>query len=298
VRLLYSNSYAYFNAEMLAKRQSKYSRSGKGYRVNCPLCNDKKQCLSLSDGHDGKLLVHCFKGCDSISILKLLSDQFPQETYTQRPTPTPESSDGLNWSSKAEYIWNQGLPIKDTPVETYLRSRKVIVPYDCEDLRYIPPSIKYPPTMCARLTDAVTALPVSLHFTRLKPDGTGKNENGIARLYLSHHRKTGTVLRLTEDAEVTLGLGIAEGIETALSVLKSGFAPIWACLDAGNIKSFPVLNGLDCLTIFADHDQAGRDAADTCAKRWRAAGKDAAIVLPERLNSDWNDYEVSKNESV
>jgi putative DNA primase/helicase len=87
---------------------------------------------------------------------------------------------------------------------------------------------------------------------------------------------------------VTLGLGIAEGIETALS-LAHAYAPGWATLDAGNLAAFPVLSGIECLTIAVDNDPAGIRAADECAERWHAAGREVRLVMAPQAGADLND---------
>ena len=73
--------------------------------------------------------------------------------------------------------------------------------------------------------------------------------------------------------------------------MACGWKPVWATVDAGNMAAFPVLNGIETLTLFADNDLsgAGRKAAQECAERWREAGREAGIVMPELLGSDWND---------
>lgn len=96
------------------------------------------------------------------------------------------------------------------------------------------------------------------------------------------------VIRLSPDVEVTGGLGLAEGIETALSVVQGfGWRPVWAAASAGAIARFPVLPSIEALTIFADPDGAGLRAAEECAGRWRAAGREARTVAPPA--GDWND---------
>ena len=84
------------------------------------------------------------------------------------------------------------------------------------------------------------------------------------------------------------GLGITEGIENALAVAQAaGWRPIWAATSAGAIARFPVLDGIDALTVFADQDKPGIEAAQACAERWTEAGKEARIIAP--LAGDWND---------
>jgi len=145
------------------------------------------------------------------------------------------------------------------------------------------------PAMVALITDAITAKPISLHLTYIMPDGSAKAPVERPKILLKGHRKSGGVIRLVDDAEVTMGLGIAEGIESSLSVMKSGWKPVWAAIDAGNIKTFPVLPIIDYLTIFADKDIAGMRAAQECEKRWLEAGRKAIIVSPKNIGDDWND---------
>lgn len=60
-----------------------------------------------------------------------------------------------------------------------------------------------------------------------------------------------------------------------------------ACGGAGTLATFPVLGGIQCLTIAADADAPGQRAAATLAERWREAGREARIVAPP--TGDWAD---------
>jgi phage/plasmid primase-like uncharacterized protein len=136
--------------------------------------------------------------------------------------------------------------------------------------------------MVARVTDAITAEPISLHFTRLTADGS-KVPDSPKRL-LAGHRKAGGVIRLWPDEAVTVGLSIAEGIETALAAAHA-FTPVWSTVDAGNMTTFPILAGIQALTIFADNDPAGIAAARTCAERW-ASVAEVTVVTPDEPGTD------------
>jgi putative DNA primase/helicase len=140
----------------------------------------------------------------------------------------------------------------------------------------------------ALVTDVLTVEPISLHQTWLAPDGSGKASIDRPRLLLKGHRKAGGIIRLVEDAEVTLGLAIAEGLETALTTMRA-FRSTWACIDAGNLAAFPVLSGIEALTIVEDHDPAGRAAARACADRWLAAGAEVWIWHAPTEGGDLND---------
>ena len=128
----------------------------------------------------------------------------------------------------------------------------------------------------ALMTDAITGEPTGVHRTFLNPDGTKRERKMLARK---------GVIRLTPDEDVTMGLSITEGIETGLAVLASGWAPVWAAGDAGGIGKFPVLSGVEALTIWADTDESttGIEAARKCADRWLSDCREVRISAPKEL---------------
>ena len=122
--------------------------------------------------------------------------------------------------------------------------------------------------MVARITDAVTGEPLSLHFTQLHPDGKR------VKKYLSAHLKKGGVVRLFGH---TGALCVAEGIETALAA-SYWEGPTWAALDAGNLANLPLVPGVESLTVFPDNDPPGLNAARQCAARWMSAEVPVQLV--------------------
>ena len=97
---------------------------------------------------------------------------------------------------------------------------------------------------------------------------------------------------MSPDDEVTTGLLIGEGIETTLSAaVKFKFQPCWSVLSRSGFTKFPVLPGIECVTIAADNDESGdgqRDAA-ALAQRLADAGVEAITVQPH-LRKDFNDF--------
>jgi putative DNA primase/helicase len=105
---------------------------------------------------------------------------------------------------------------------------------------------------------------------------------------------SGAVIKLDHDESVTTVLGIGEGIETTLSLrmLPECFGiPVWACLNAEGVASFPVIAGIEALWIAVDNDPsgAGEKAAQRCAERWTAAGCEVWLQTPNTVKSDLND---------
>jgi hypothetical protein len=92
-----------------------------------------------------------------------------------------------------------------------------------------------------------------------------------------------------------MGLGVAEGIETAIAAMMMGAPPMWALLSANGVRQFPVLGGIECLTICADDDEAGHTAAHECAVRWRDADREVIVRSPG-AREDWADVAGSKVE--
>ena len=179
-----------------------------------------------------------------------------------------------------------------TLAETYLRSRGLAWP-ERAPLRFHPACPRGKerlPAMVALMTDPVTAEPCGAHRTYIRPDGSGKAD-GTAKMMIGR----AGIVRLVPDDEVTLGLGICEGIETSLAIIqRARWSPVWACGSAGAIAKFPVLAGIETLTIFPDLDDkgAGINAARQCAERWQADGKAVAIAKPPH-GRDWHDALIS-----
>ena len=124
-----------------------------------------------------------------------------------------------------------------------------------------------------------------LHRTYLAPGGAGKAKTNPAKAMLG--TVGGGAVRLAPAGE---HLAIAEGIETALSVMQATGVPTWAALSAGGIKNLilPPLPLASVVTITADHDAVGIRAGHEAAERWTLEGRRVRIALPPE-GRDFND---------
>jgi putative DNA primase/helicase len=190
------------------------------------------------------------------------------------------------WALK---LWREAEPPQGTPVETYLAGRGLKLPDNSgHALRFHPACPRGEarlPAMLGLMSGIVTGRMLGVHRTFLSADGRAKATVEPNKMMLG--RAKGAVLKLSPDEDVSLGLALTEGIEDALAVLDSGFAPVWACLSAGTMANFPVLGGIEALTLFADNDTAGAEAAAAFVERWRAAGKQARVVAPPNPFKDF-----------
>jgi hypothetical protein len=110
------------------------------------------------------------------------------------------------------------------------------------------------------------------------------------------------VIRLWLDEAVERRLVLGEGPETVLAAATriwhrgTLLQPAWAAGDAGHIKKFPILPGIEALILLVDNDRADRhgrraglDAAAVCAARWSAAGREVIRLTPKAVDTDFND---------
>src|SRR5262249_11158334 len=67
-----------------------------------------------------------------------------------------------------------------------------------------------------------------------------------------------------------------------LAARQLGWRPAWALGSAGAVASFPVLSGIECLTVLAELDDSGANARaiDEVGRRWTRAGREVLIVSP------------------
>jgi hypothetical protein len=140
------------------------------------------------------------------------------------------------------------------------------------------------PGLLALFRDLSSDQPCGIHRTFLSPDGARLDRKMLGRT-------RGAAIKLCSDSEVTMGLGITEGIETALAIMSTGWRPVWALGSAGALRGLPLLPGVEALTIFADHDETGvgEAAAAACAERWANAGVEVTIATPIKTGQDFND---------
>lgn len=206
----------------------------------------------------------------------------------------------------ARRITRELVPLIGTPAETYLAQIRKIdvgaledVLSRCDALGWHP-SVYFNepghPLHAQRLgcivgimTDAVTAEPTgAISRTYLTPDlakvGKAKTLGSPAG-----------IVRLSEDADVLFGLHLAEGMETALTVMSKGLRPIWATGSTSLMRTFPILNVIEWLTLIVDHDanRAGEEAAREVETRWLLAGRKVRLRQPNQLG-DFNDVVVGE----
>jgi hypothetical protein len=250
-------------------------------------------------GGDALGLVAHMRGCEmrgacgwALSWLGVAGNHAPAPRQHRPVEPSKTAMEASSTLELARSIWGGAQPAVGSVVATYLASRGLILPTDAP-IRFHPScqrGAERLPAMVALMTAPQSGEPVGVHRTFLRHDGSGKAE-GTAKMMAGN----AGVIRLSGVTGQQGRLGLAEGIETSLSVLqRGGWGPVWAATSAGGISAFPVLEGIEELHLFADADEAGLKAARNCGRRWATAGRRARAIWPPA--GDWNDALRHTNE--
>jgi hypothetical protein len=263
-------------------------------------------CRRCAIGGDAIGMVEHLTGSSFVEAVKFITG----ETAANTDEDVEKHRD--DWKAKAEATRNafvatriaaivrELVPVRGSPGELWLREGRAIDTDLIRDILERIDAVGWHPSVLFReqghpldrkhlgcivgvMTDPVTA----------KPTGA------ISRTYIHQGRKVGKaktlgrpvgIVRLSADEDVLLGLHLTEGLETALAAMAKGFRPVWSTGSAGLMAAFPVLVGVEALTLFADNDLsgAGLRAANEVAARWRSAGWRAHVYLWEAMG-DLND---------
>lgn len=186
------------------------------------------------------------------------------------------------------------------PVDRYLHSRGVGLDVYPPSLRIIP-SLRHPrggpsdafPVMLAVLQEP-GGLGAQMHRTFIERDGTDKAPIEPARMMMQGEVPDGSAVRLAPEGK---RMGIAEGIETALSAMRMFEMPVWAALSTALLANWQPPLVAEEIYIFADADPlfGGQCAAYALARR--LARKDqktgrqlkVRVEVPTAIGIDWND---------
>ena len=169
------------SAEAIAKALCGH-RAGRTWMARCPAHDDRTPSLAICEGRDGKVLLKCHAGCSQWDVIGALKDRgiwTPGGRVAPRATPRVHG-DGVDAdrdrTALALKIWDDSIDAKGTLVETYLRSRGLVIPPP-PSLR-LHPGLKHPtggrwPAMIGLVTRGADGTPLGIHRTYLAADGSG-----------------------------------------------------------------------------------------------------------------------------
>jgi putative DNA primase/helicase len=300
------------NRSLSSRRELRFRRKG-----SLAVVVDGAKCGRWYDHEDGLGgdLIDLIKRVHGVTFREAVAyaEQFVGSVATLTTTSAPATcarsveDDSRRNQCRAGNLWREAGPIGGTNAASYLKWRHVLEPaLEAGDgvLRFHPncpfgDGTRHPcllalmrdihcgqPRAIQRIALPETLMPTIQRITFSQFTEAGGK---IARMTLGP--KVGTAIKLSPDEIVTQGLAVGEGLETVLAGMAKGFRPAWALGDASNIEKFPVISGLEALTILVDNDPSGRGqhAALECSQRWTRAGREVLRAIPDQTGYDFND---------
>lgn len=280
----------------------------------CPVCQPDgrkdQNALTVSEGSDGRLLVHCKRAnCAFTAIMAaagfgLGKFQPVCPDYIER-SKAESRARAKRKSRQAHRIWQETYPIGGTIAEKYLRGRGITIDLP-NTLRFHPEAFHGP---TGRRHTALVALVeggdgFAIHRTYLRLDGEGKaGLDGGDKLMLG--ATAGGAVRLTSGSGPIL---VGEGIESTLSAFilhGNPTAAAWATLSTSGMRGvrLPTVGALGylrgarrSLILAVDGDKAGREAGKELAMLAVGQGWWVGTVDPGD-GADWNDRISEKGQS-
>lgn len=270
----------------------------------CPLCRDGKDRFVFDDkeGAGSWFCRRCGAGDGFDLLMRLRDEDFKSVANAVRAaaghaeiakTPSQREWTDAERRKALNELWRSGRPIEDGDVvDRYLKCRGIVLDETPRNLRRIDacavsrvPGIRTLPAMIAMVSDP-EGNAATLHRTYL---GEGKKADiDSPRRLMPGPVPRGSAVRLFEVEEGRLG--IAEGIETALSAAILYEMPVWAALNAAMLEHFEPPKGISELAIFGDNDASYvGQAAAFCLARRLSASIEVTVNLPTKEGEDFND---------
>lgn len=268
----------------------------------CPMCGGKDR--FIFDDKQGRGTYHCnqcgagsglqlishIKGWDMTQVVKEVGRMVgsvearePEQELTDQ-----QKKDALNKT------WTGAQAVREgDPAHTYLTNR--VGHFTTSSVLRYHPDLWHPderktyPALIAKVTDYDNK-PVSIHRTFLDHSGN-KAKIQKSKMVMSSTIPEGSAIRLMPYDHM---LGIAEGIETALSAANIFGIPVWAAISASIMVKWKPPKNVERLVIFGDNDAnfVGQISAFKLAfnlKKEYGDLMDIAVAIPNIRGADWND---------
>lgn len=269
----------------------------------CPLCGGQDRFRwDNQEGSGSYICGQCGAGRGMDLAMKFTGKAFPEiaseidvllgNKKFEVDKPAPVMTDEARLAALREVA---ALSVKLVPgslADTYFASRGIGEKVYHKSLRFVP-SLRdgeggVRPCIIATVQDA-DGENVTLHRTFLAPDGRAKASMASPRKLMPGSLPDGCAVRLSD---WTGGpLGIAEGIETAMSASALYDLPVWAAINANMLEKWIPPKGCEEVAVFGDHDKkfGGQAAAFRLAHRLAVKGLNVTVHIPEMEGHDWND---------
>lgn len=290
------------DAEQLAKALGAV-RSGRQWKCRCVSHEDRSPSMIIFPGRTGAAQVRCMAGCAPADIIAALRARGLWHSVKHEETPTnrkPISRETVSDQHEqkmrvlARCIFDEATSLKGTLAQAYFDSRDLwSVAREIPDIRFHP--------ACPRAGGTLPAVVIAMRSI------ASHAVTAVQRIFLTRagHKNGAMMLGSAGGAAMQLQprgreLHICEGLETGLAIVAQDHSPVWAMGSTSLIQTFPLLDDVARLVIWADHDRLqtiggkpcrpGHKAAGICEARWIEADKSVEVRIPK--NEGWDQCDV------
>ena len=268
----------------------------------CPICGGKDR--FIFDDKEGLGTFHCnhcgagtgftlltkVKGWDmrqAMREVKHIVGKVERKMETKKEINDTERRKALNET------WSAARPVSlGDPVQKYLYARTGLV--DAPTVLRFHPALYHSdtrsehPAMIAKITD-LDNKPVSIHRTYLTAGGD-KAAIEKSRMLMQGSIPDGSAIRLFPYQDT---LGIAEGIETAISAYAIFGVPTWASISAAMLVKWTPPSVVKRVYIFGDNDDSFTGQLAAYRLGWALKNNKTLdvvrVMIPDIRGADWND---------
>ncbi|MCD8340191.1 MAG: toprim domain-containing protein [Burkholderiales bacterium] len=287
----------------------------------CPFCGGKDR-FSIFKKNGVSYCRHCgsrntfkfiqdYKYCSFVEAVEYAADALGITVVYQEPKKTHGKDSKDSWKKlTADEVWATGTPLdEECGSARYLLERGLPGPYPqslrhCNELVYFEFSEEDNSWSTKNLSGLLCQISLpdieTVNVLRIYLDGDHKADVKTPKKVLKGGLAGGFV-KLGDLNPETGILGIAEGVETALSASILYGMPVWSVLNSTNMHNFAPPKEVRELHIFGDCDfnGVGQKAAFATAAALTTNYPDLKVKvhIPEVLDTDWNDVLLNQDRS-
>lgn len=273
-------------AELVRALGGKWSAAGG--MCHCPAHEDSTPSLSVRVGSQS-LLFKCFAGCTAVDVLRAIRRrriEIPRDSA--RPAPDDTLGANAHMAARAQEIWQQAIPIEGTLGARYLASRAI--DRSSSSLRFHAStpvgrgrSVRFRPAIIAAVREQARLVAIQRIFLTGDPPGLARD---MARPKLALGRPLHGAVQLNPAGTA---LGLAEGVETALSASILLGIPVWATLGNERLARIALPPSVRRLVLLPDLDAPRRLAEARARTAYACDGREIETLWPWGGLNDWND---------
>tara|TARA_A100000172_G_C3044260_1_gene111829 strand:+ start:12475 stop:13428 length:954 start_codon:yes stop_codon:yes gene_type:complete len=280
------------------------------YKGPCPICGKHNHFRIDDRSSDGDWICTCGSGkgisliqevlqLDFADACKVVDEIIGNNQNININSPGFKSKEDLENEKYLGYSY-----LQNTDAEKYLKNRGIHIFPNNDSLRYShnyeydhTKGLYFPSMVAKVLSHAGTYSYTHMTFI-FKGEKIGLDP--ARKIYSIGSGSKGAAIRLFNYKKV---LGVAEGIESAMSASQTYDIPVWSTLNTQLMKKFVCPKGVKHFIIFADNDKnlSGQAAAFECARRNMLVKNDIeyiTIIFPKMIGYDFNDCIMQNNYEI